>query len=90
MTKLLTIEGAGPKMELPACEAVTLQPPAAMKVSWLPEARHDPEALNRTGRFELAVAERVKGPGKLWLEIGAKVITWPVLMFTTLSKLPAA
>ncbi len=75
MTKLLTIEGAGPKMELPACEAVTLQPPAAMKVSWLPEARHEPEALNRTGRFELAVAERVKGPGKLWLEIGAKVMT---------------
>jgi hypothetical protein len=90
MTKLRTIEGAGPKMEFPACDAVTLQPPAAKNDNWLPETEHEPEAVNRTGRLELAVAARVNGPGKLWLEIGAKVITCPVFIETTRSRVPAA
>jgi hypothetical protein len=65
MTKLRTTTGAGPKMALPACEAVTLQPPEAKKLSWFPDTVQDPDEVKRTGKVELAVACRVNGPGKL-------------------------
>ena len=48
-------------MSSPGWEAVTLQPPAAVRRSVSPSMVHSPVALKRTGKPEDAVAATVNG-----------------------------
>lgn len=61
---------AGAKLALPACAALTVQVPAASKVSVLPVTVHTPDVLDEkvTGRPELAVAIKAAGAvPRVWL-----------------------
>ncbi len=58
-----TTEVAAAYVVSPACEAVTLQVPSAVKLTVLPVTVQFPEAENATVSPEVLVAVTVKGPG---------------------------
>src|SRR5262245_23693630 len=69
--------GAGLKSELPACEAVMVQVPDAVRVTTAPFTTQEPLAANETGRPELAVADTVNGGSpKVLFASGSKRIVW--------------